>query len=671
MNISLAIIEQRRLTCEGCDERVEFNADRTAVRCRKRGGGSSQCARCWAKLDTDRETLGCPVKGKWWYPDQPVQAAAPTAVAPAPASAAKSASPWPCDDPGLPPAPHGLAFLKWKQALSPCQWARHMTNLWRREGRLSETQHWWNNGISPGSAPGAIAAIRAANRPATPSLPSPPKPAGPAAIGYTNAVGETVHLRNHFKGRSVFLLCGGPSLAGFDLKQLDQPGIVTMAINNAAALHRPTMWIGSDEAHHFLMSIFTDPRIMKFFPWARRREQLYDSTRQAFVDTSVERCPNVWGMHLASRYDAARPAEWLSGSNICWGDHPTTMAAAMRVLFDLGFSRVFLAGCDWHMTAAKPYAFDQDKGEGPARQNNDKYAVWDRRFTELRPVLEEKSFHVYNCTSGSQMTAFASMEYRDAVKLAAAEISVDVASETTAGLYGAKKLQNPGLAQVRWATRAPALSRVVMTGGDMKQEWLLPLWYSAFRAHSDLPIIFADMGMSAASRSWCADRGQLISVIEPTLHPFNRKPLAMIQSPGALTLWLDLDAMVQGDVAQYFADLVEGKQIAISRDDPKRRDPMHVQAGVMSFVHGSPILLEVAQTCLDGLPHDMPFRQFGDQAVLNVIRQRDGEKDFAILAPQWNWVASRGIRGDVAVMHYAGSAKEKLRPVAAITAPPV
>ncbi|MFN5959805.1 MAG: hypothetical protein ACK462_17910, partial [Planctomyces sp.] len=53
---------------------------------------------------------------------------------------------------------------------------------------------------------------------------------------------ESVSLSGFYRGRSAFLILSGPSLTQLDLSALNKRGIVTMAVNNAWAVHRPTLW---------------------------------------------------------------------------------------------------------------------------------------------------------------------------------------------------------------------------------------------------------------------------------------------------------------------------------------------------------------------------------------------------------------------------------------------
>ena len=53
---------------------------------------------------------------------------------------------------------------------------------------------------------------------------------------------DSVSLDGFYRGRSAFLILSGPSLTQIDLAALNKRGIVTMAVNNAWAVYRPTLW---------------------------------------------------------------------------------------------------------------------------------------------------------------------------------------------------------------------------------------------------------------------------------------------------------------------------------------------------------------------------------------------------------------------------------------------
>ena len=77
---------------------------------------------------------------------------------------------------------------------------------------------------------------------------------------------ESVSLSGFYRGRSAFLMLSGPSLKQIDLSLLDARGIVTMAVNNAWSVRRPTLWTCVDDPGRFIDVGWKDPGILKFVP---------------------------------------------------------------------------------------------------------------------------------------------------------------------------------------------------------------------------------------------------------------------------------------------------------------------------------------------------------------------------------------------------------------------
>ncbi|MFO0081170.1 MAG: hypothetical protein ACK55O_00955, partial [Phycisphaerales bacterium] len=84
---------------------------------------------------------------------------------------------------------------------------------------------------------------------------------------------DSVSLGGFYRGRSAFLILSGPSLTQIDLSALNKRGVVTMAVNNAWAVHRPTLWTCVDDPGRFIDTGWKDPGILKFVPtcmWDKR-----------------------------------------------------------------------------------------------------------------------------------------------------------------------------------------------------------------------------------------------------------------------------------------------------------------------------------------------------------------------------------------------------------------
>ena len=104
----------------------------------------------------------------------------------------------------------------------------------------------------------------------------------------------------------------------------------------------------------------------------------------------------------------------------------------------------------------------------------------------------------------------------------------------------------------------------VVVGCDHLQEHLLEPWWLEYKKFNDLPVAFADFGMSESSRHWCEARGKLFDGMVPGLPVFNRfcipfvpflKFFAINNAPFNKMIWLDLTCKVQKDLSSMFAFL--------------------------------------------------------------------------------------------------------------------
>lgn len=257
-------------------------------------------------------------------------------------------------------------------------------------------------------------------------------PAGDRLVLHT-ASGESASLANLYRGRSAFLVCGGPSLRDMDLSHLGRRGILTMAVNNAAAVVRPHLWVSVDDPGNFHDRIWKDPGVLKFVPMGHAAKHLRVKRGERFDPSAyrVAQMPGVFFFRRASRFCAGT---FLTEPRVCWGcgegvedglghtGKRSVMLAAVRLLHYLGVRSLYLVGADFRMVeGAGNYGFDQDRTASSVRGNNATYAALDARFAALRPLLEADGMAVHNCTPGSGLTAFDRMDYGVAVQRAGAE----------------------------------------------------------------------------------------------------------------------------------------------------------------------------------------------------------------------------------------------------------
>ncbi|MBI3881182.1 MAG: hypothetical protein HY301_14105 [Verrucomicrobia bacterium] len=246
-------------------------------------------------------------------------------------------------------------------------------------------------------------------------------------------------LGDIYRGRSAFLIAGGPSFAELDHAKLRQPGVLTMGLNNSPKTFRPNLWICVDAPDHFLRSIWLDPTITKFTPICHASKFIFNSDEWKFMDLRAGDCPNVI---YYKRNEHFKAKQFLWEDCLNWGNHKdlgggrSVMLPALRILFTLGIRRVYLLGVDFSMGPETKYHFDQDRHPGSINGNNSTYQMLNERFAELRPLFEEHNFHVFNCNPASNLKAFDFISYDDALHQVACEFDgVDVRNERTRGLY--------------------------------------------------------------------------------------------------------------------------------------------------------------------------------------------------------------------------------------------
>ncbi|MCP5539376.1 MAG: hypothetical protein H7A52_04445 [Akkermansiaceae bacterium] len=242
-------------------------------------------------------------------------------------------------------------------------------------------------------------------------------------------------------GASVFLVLNGPSFARIDRDRLRRPGILTFGVNNGAHAFRPHYWTCVDDPTRFMESIWRDPTIVKFVPHSHIDRPLWDQAAGRVSLTRVRHCPNLVAF---ARNEQFEPARWLDEDTVNWGNHGdrgggrSVMLSALRLCHLLGFRRVFLLGCDFHMAEDRKYWFPEHRSDPAIRHNNATYTQLRDYFTALRPAFDAAGFEVLNCTEDSHLDVFPHYPLAQAL----AETEIDT-SASTEGMYVDRFRPNP------------------------------------------------------------------------------------------------------------------------------------------------------------------------------------------------------------------------------------
>lgn len=271
-----------------------------------------------------------------------------------------------------------------------------------------------------------------------------------------------VDFKDLFVGQTCFLCLNGPSFNEVDKGPLRQPGIVTYCVNNGAHGFRPNLWSCLDPPHRFMRSIWEDPTIMKFIPMENLKRRVLapeDGEDGHPSGPKASSFPNLFGFSRNSSFDANK---FLTEGTVNWGNTKrlgggrSVMVASMKVMYILGFRRVFLLGCDFSMSEDNRYWFDEQRSKGAIRNNNRSYGKMNGYFDELRPHFEEAGFVVHNCYEQSGLKSFDYMPLDEALDVARTPPEYTEAS--TYGMYvrrgrKAKKANEPSKADKEKAAR--------------------------------------------------------------------------------------------------------------------------------------------------------------------------------------------------------------------------
>jgi len=265
---------------------------------------------------------------------------------------------------------------------------------------------------------------------------------------YTSS-GESISLENFYMGSSCFLLCSGPSLSRLDLSLLNKRGIMTMAVNNAWSVYKPNLWICVDDPGNFIDIGWKDPSILKFAPIGHMHRNLQVKEDSGVFRTSQFKVREMPSVLYFRRNDKFEVQNFLNQNTVNWGNGEkiidelgnrgsrSVMLSAVRILYYLGFRRVFILGADFKMQEGQDnYAFKQDRTTFSVNSNNNTYKALDSRFNALKPIFDSLNYKIFNCNKDSGLKSFPFVNYETAIKQASANFNKKI---DTLGWYDRKE----------------------------------------------------------------------------------------------------------------------------------------------------------------------------------------------------------------------------------------
>ncbi len=212
-----------------------------------------------------------------------------------------------------------------------------------------------------------------------------------------------VDLNGFYRGQTLFLLGGHPSLRRAT-HMLGLPGVITLAMNNVPAIFpRPTLWVGTDKPSCFSPRLLSLPETIKFSMISRRDETLADS------ETKLRDLPGF--LFFGANENAALDDFLSPARDLSWWK--STFPIALQLAHRLGFARVHLVGCGFSMDlqAGEQYAWTTDLTLEQVKYSRATYAADLKRLESLKPQFEAAGFAVVSSTPDSRANKI--LEYED------------------------------------------------------------------------------------------------------------------------------------------------------------------------------------------------------------------------------------------------------------------
>ena len=225
----------------------------------------------------------------------------------------------------------------------------------------------------------------------------------------TNKVQRMTDLNDIFKNQSAMLVGGAPSLKEQPIELLEQRGLLTMAMNNAAMHFRPTLWVSGDNPHCYDPQILADPTIMKFAPACHARVNLED------LGCKYLAVPNIY--FYIQEADIPWEQYLECKNNIPW--YNNTLLVAINILYQLGIRRIVLAGSDFGFNNnGDMYAHETCLGDLERKWNLDLYNNLVKEIRMLKPIFESAGLEFIDSSKNSRLAqTYKHVSLKEAVEL--------------------------------------------------------------------------------------------------------------------------------------------------------------------------------------------------------------------------------------------------------------
>jgi hypothetical protein len=241
------------------------------------------------------------------------------------------------------------------------------------------------------------------------------------------------NLADVFKGRTAILMGGAPTIAKQPLHLLEQRGVLSAAMNNAARHFKPTLWFSADHPGSFEPQILLDPNIMKIAPAG------HSST--VINDVPYYGMPNIY--FYISKPDVPVGQMFAPYVKTPW--YRNTLLVSIVMLHHLGVRRIILGGSDFEFSG-KVYAHEDGLLPHERALNERLYKSQVYDLKRLRPIMQEAEIEMLDCSYASKLDGtYPVISMEEAVELALEDFPAEMVDPKT--LPHGTRFANPEMKQ--------------------------------------------------------------------------------------------------------------------------------------------------------------------------------------------------------------------------------
>ncbi|TWT63206.1 hypothetical protein [Rubinisphaera italica] len=306
--------------------------------------------------------------------------------------------------------------------------------------------------------------------------------------GTTDRQRKDANLKGNFAaphGSACWLVGGGPSLTQELADVIERTPVPVMAVNLAGSgMLRPTFWTAYDPTSRFLRSVYLDAGITKFVNFRRSSDLVPESTYK------VCECPNLYFFEGERERGFDDFLDWAHNRIVDWND---SFVQSIDILYQLGFRRIYLAGCEMHikvsaemcsyatkrgvsfgenvslsefvstcekqgisckelaqLESAQVYHFDQEKSLAAAVATDAHYFRVSQYLRLSRLSMSRAGLQLVSVTPGSRLNDYFPYQNVEEVFAEVCERVGNPSEEVTAGLYS---ITGPRLPRLDWKMR--------------------------------------------------------------------------------------------------------------------------------------------------------------------------------------------------------------------------